>query len=194
MRALLVLALTLASLGAGSIASAQATSYAALVGRGVSASTSGDRGGALTAFREAVQAEPTRPEAICLLAAAQRTSGDLAAALESFRACAGVARGASDPRWTGRALAGVASTLEQMSGHLAEARTAWQEYVQFADGARAAASPEVGRARIQAIDVLTEQERVYEEVRARITEREAERRAAAAAPPPAAPARGGRHR
>lgn len=157
--------------------------YGVALGRGMSAMAAGDRAGAASAVREAVQLNPSRADAVCLLAEVQRAGGELPAALEGFTACARVAQASSDARWTARGLHGVASTLELMDGRLEDARTAWQAYVRFADSATSHATPQVGRARIQAIDVVTEQERVYVEVRARIAAREEERRAAAAAAP-----------
>jgi hypothetical protein len=162
-------------------AAASTPDYAARIGQGSSAIGAGDRPGAIVAFREAVQLEPSRPEGVCYLAAAQRLSGDMNAALDGFQACARVARAAGDGRWTGRALHGIASTLERMPERAADARAAWQEYVRFADSATAHAIPQVGRARITAIDQVVELERAMVEVRQRIAEREAQR----AAPPPA---------
>ena len=159
--------------------------YAAALGRGLTAVRAGDRGGAIAAFREAVQLQPSRPDAVCFLAEAQRASGDLAAALEGFQACARVARGWSHhdaQRWVARGLHGAASTLERMGPERqAEARTAWQEYVRFADGAAQVSSPAIGRARVTAIDQVTELERVTAEVRERIAARAAQ---AQSSPPP----------
>lgn len=160
--------------------------YAAALGRGLTAVRSGDRGGAIAAFRDAVQLQPARPDAVCFLAESQRASGDLAAALEGFQACARVARSWSHhdaQRWTARALHGIASTLERMGPERqAEARTAWQEYVRFADGAAQVSSPAIGRARVTAIDQVAELERVTAEVRQRIAARAAQ---AAQTPAPA---------
>jgi tetratricopeptide (TPR) repeat protein len=142
--------------------------------RGFASSRAGDRAGAVAAFREAVQAEPDRPEGTCVLAEANRMAGDFPAALEGYRACASIARTRGDVLWTSRGLAGVAWTLERMPGRLEDARTAWQEYVRFADGAAHVAHPEIGRARITAIDQVVELERVTAEVRQRIAEREAQ--------------------
>jgi hypothetical protein len=58
---------------------------------------------------------------------------------------------------------------------LDEARAAWQEYVRFADGVAAVALPSLGRARITAIDQVTELARIATEVRERIVQRERER-------------------
>lgn len=152
--------------------------YTAALGRGLTAISSGDRAGAITAFRAAVQLDPARPDAVCLLASAQRAEGDLPAALEGFQACIRVARATQSrdaQRWVGRGLHGVASTLERMgTERQAEARTAWQEYVRFADGATQVATPAIGRARITVIDQVVELERVTVEVRQRIAARQAQ--------------------
>jgi hypothetical protein len=164
--------------------------YLAAVGRGLAAIASGDRAAAATAFREAVQTNPSRPDAVCFLAEVQRAGGDSTGALDGFQACLRVARAASDARWTARAMHGVASTLELMPERAEEARTAWQEYVRFADANTAVASPQVGRSRITSIDQVAELERVTAEVRQRIADRERQRAEEAARPPE--PARRGR--
>ncbi|AKF11637.1 hypothetical protein [Sandaracinus amylolyticus] len=147
--------------------------YLGHVGRGIVAMSAGDRGSAITAFRQAAQLQPARPEAVCHIAEVERIDGDLAAALQGYQACLEVARAANDARWTARALHGVASTLERMPDRRADARVAWQEYVRFADGAAAIASPAVGRARMSAIDAITELDRTSAEVAQRIRERAA---------------------
>lgn len=151
----------------------QEESVGSLLGRGFAASAAGDREGALAAFREAVALDPSRPDIVCHLAEAQRLAGDHEAALEGYRACVRIARAANEPRWIARGLHGIASTFERMPARLLEARGAWQEYVVFADGAAAHASPMLGRARITAIDQVIELERVMVDVRARIEERRA---------------------
>jgi hypothetical protein len=65
------------------------------------------------------------------------------------------------------------------------------EYAHFADGASRVASASEGRERVQAIDVVTEQERVYVDVRSRIAERERIARETPPPPPPSStPSRG----
>jgi len=116
--------------------------------------------------------DPARPQALFYLATANRMAGSLQEAITGFERAADNAEDL--PRWRARALQAVAETLERMDGQLEPARQAWQAYVRFADSHQAVAFPQIGRARIQAIDVVIEQERAYVEVRQRIAEREAE--------------------
>lgn len=152
-----------------------ADEYTQRVQQGIARITSGDAAGASEAFREAVEMDRARPAAVYYLAAVQRMGGNLQEALTGFQAAVGVARTANDPRWIARALQGVAETLERMEGRTEEALAAWQEYVRHADAAQAVSDPQLGRARIQAVNVMMEQERVYVQVRQRIAEREQER-------------------
>lgn len=185
-RAALVLGIGIALLApprALAQAAPEGAAYFAAFGRALTAHRAGDRAGAIEALREAVQIDAARPEAVCTLAEAQRVGGDLAAALEGYQACVRVARASTHhhehQRWIARGLQGVAETFERMGAErqdidrLGDARTAWQEYVRFADGATQVASPALGRARITAIDQVIELERVTAEVRARIAARAA---------------------
>ena len=132
----------------------------------------GDNGGARSAFTDAIAMDGSRPMAPYYLAAANRLAGNLEDALSGFRRAAEL--GGEHPRWKGRALQGVAETLERMEGRLEEARTAWQEYVRFADSNATVTFPQMGRARVSAIDQVLEQENAYQRVRERIAERERE--------------------
>lgn len=173
--ALVTLALALCALVTAPAVAQTSSDYLTHLGRGLTAASAGDRAAARSAFRQAVQLDGARPEARCHLAAIERLDGDLPAALEAFQACLTAARAANDPRWTARALHGVASTLERSADRLSEARAAWQEYVRFSDGAAAIAPPAVGRARMAAIDAIVELDRTSAEVRQRIAERAATR-------------------
>jgi tetratricopeptide (TPR) repeat protein len=136
----------------------------------------GDNAGAMSAFREAAGAEASRPEPQYYIGVANRMAGNFPDALAAFQQAAALAERGNAPSWRARALHGIASTLERMDGRADDARTAWQQYATFADANQRVASPQVGRARVQAIDVMNEQERVYVQVRQRIAEREEERR------------------
>jgi hypothetical protein len=167
----LVAIIVLSGIGA-SAARAQTATYESRVRQAAVQVATGDRAAGLALLRTAVADSPSRPDAICYLAEAYRVSGDFVAALDNFEACLRVARTAGNAAFTARAMHGVASTFERMPEHLADARAAWLEYARFADGATSVASAQIGRERVTAVDVVTEQERVYVEVRQRIAERE----------------------
>ena len=173
MRAVLVASLVLA-LSAPAVAQERpaASEYVQRVQQGIALLTAGDAGGSINVFRQAVQLDGNRPEAIYYLACANRLTGSLDEAVRGFERAADVAE--TEPRWRARALQGISETLERMHGRVEDARRAWQAYVQFADRNATVAHPQLGRARIQAIDMMAEQERVYVEVRARIAARERE--------------------
>lgn len=173
------IALTAASPALAQEAAPGADAYTRRVQEGIALLLSGDSGGSMGIFRQAIQADGNRPQAIYYLACANRITGNLDDAVTGFERAADVAD--EDPRWRARALEAVAMTLERIHGRLEQARAAWQAYVQFADANAAVAHPQLGRARIQAIDLMGEQERAYVEVRERIEARE---RANAASPPP----------
>jgi hypothetical protein len=103
-----------------------------------------------------------------------RVQNNLPQALERFRTCAEFAERGSDDTHHARCLQGIAETLERTEGQLEAAREAWSNYVTFADAHRTVSNPEVGRARLQAIDAQMQQAGAYVEVRQRIAEREAE--------------------
>ena len=150
-----------------------ADEYTQQVQRGIAAAVSGDSSGALEAFRRAVSTDGSRPMAPYYVATLQRMGGNLDEALTGFQRAAELARSANAPAWRARALQGVAMTLERMEGRLQDALAAWQEYVRFADANSTVAHPQLGRARVQAINIVVEQEAAYVTVRERIAEREA---------------------
>ncbi len=148
------------------------SAYQQAVQNGVRLVLARDFEGAITALRQAVQAEPSNPEAYYFIAEAQRMKGDLTEAVEAFRTALRMAEQANNNRFKARALQGVADSLEQIEGRTDDARTAWGAYGTFADGHRDVSFPDVGRARIAAMDAVAEQERAYVEVRRRIHDRE----------------------
>ena len=148
--------------------------YMTKIQNGLRLAVARDFNGALASLREALQENPSSPEAYYYIGEVQRMQGNLDEALESFRTSATTAQSANAPEWRMRALAGVAATLEQKENQIDAARTAWNEAASFADANRAVANPEIARARIQAIDTVTEQERAYVAVRERIAARERE--------------------
>lgn len=170
--ALLVSAPVLAQEGAASASSPGADAYTQRVQQGIEMLVAGDGAGASAAFRQAIALDESRPQAAFYLATIQRMGGNLEEALAGFRRSAELASSSGQPRWQARALSAVAMTLERMEGRVEEAREAWQEYTRFADAHPTIARPQLGRARLQAIDMMNEQEQVYFGVRERIAERE----------------------
>lgn len=173
--ALLMLAPALASAQAPA-ERPSADAYTQEVQRGIEQLAGGDTAGATSTFRQALAREARRPEAQFYLATVLRMTGDLEGAVRGFQQSAALAQAASLPRWQARALHGVASTLERITGRIEEARAAWQAYSTFADANPTVAGAQLGRARVQAIDLMNEQEQAYVQVRRRIAEREEERR------------------
>lgn len=156
-----------------SAASAQVpTRYYEHVRTAMSSFVAGDTASAERYFNEALALAPSQPDALCYRAEMSRATGDLNAALDGFQDCLRFAREAEDRRFVGRALHGLASTLERMPERTQDARNAWQEYVRFADTSGGAADGRIGRARIEAIDAWVALEQRMVEVRARIAERE----------------------
>lgn len=191
MRVTLALASALAILASGPSVSAQQAAeaeaeseseasapttppYMLKVQNGLRLAVGRDFEGAMAALREAMQLSPTEPEAHYYLGEVQRMQGNLAEALESFRTSQRMAQENGKPGWQARAMQGAAETLERQENQLEAARQAWTEYARFADANRQVSNPEIARARIQAIDAVTEQERAYVAVRERIAARERE--------------------
>lgn len=148
--------------------------YMTKVQNGLRLAVARDFDGAMASLREAVQLDASKPAAHYYVGEVERMRGNLTEALEAFRTAARNAQTANDPAWQARALQAVAETLERQDGQLEAARAAWTEHARFADANRNAASPEIARARIQAIDVVNEQEQAYVAVRERIAARERE--------------------
>ncbi|MEM9192807.1 MAG: hypothetical protein AAGF12_26770 [Myxococcota bacterium] len=147
--------------------------YLVKVAEGVRAAVAGSHDGALAKFEEATREDPSRPEAYYHSGAVERIRRNLTEALQHFRDCIRTATGRDDVIHA-RCLQAIADTLEMQEDGLEQAREAWQEYQRFADGHQMAADIEMGRARIQRIDMVLEQERVYVDVRQRIADRERE--------------------
>ena len=160
--------------GEETVARPGADAYTQRTQAGIALLTGGDTHGAMGAFREAIEMDGARPMAAYYLAAAQRMSGNLDEALAGFRRAAELAQSADAARWQARALQGVADTLERMEGRIADARTAWEAYIAFADSHQTVAFPQMGRAHLAAIDRMLEQEGAYGDVRERIAARERE--------------------
>ncbi len=152
----------------------RASEYIVLVQDAIRRAKNRDFEAAMDKLRDAFRLEPSNAIAFYYAAEMDRAQRNLPQALERFRTCAGFAEQSSDDTYHARCMQGVAETLEQTEGQLEEARLAWAAYVEFADSHRAASNPEVGRARLTAIDVQMEQAGAYVAVRERILAREQE--------------------
>lgn len=146
--------------------------YMVKVQNGLRLAVARDFEGAMAALREAVQLNPSNPHAYYYTGEVHRMRQSLPEALESFRTAKRMAEQAGEVVWQARALQAIAETLERQDNQLRAAREAWLALASFADSHRQQVDPEIARARIQAIDVVTEQEQAYVAVRQRIEERE----------------------
>lgn len=149
--------------------------YMVEVQNGLRLALARDFEGAVATLREAVQLNPSNPHAYYYIGEVQRMRQSLPEALESFRTARRMAEQANEIVWQARAMQAIAETLERQENQLTAAREAWLALASFADSHRQQVNPEIARARIQAIDVVTEQEQAYVAVRQRIEEREQER-------------------
>jgi hypothetical protein len=160
-----------------SVASAQETTYAARM-RSAMDAASRDRDGAMRTLREAITADPSRPDAYCVLAEVYRLGTDYTSALDNFQQCLTVSRSAHSSGWAARAAHGVASTFERMgTEHLSDARNAWLAYERLTEDPLVL--PEIGRERESVIDTITALAERVAVVRGRIADREAAAAAAA---------------
>ena len=172
----------LAMLGFATVAAAQAppsdgeppaaTPYITKVQNGIRLAVARDFDGALASLREAVQLNSAQPEAFYYMGEAQRMAGNLSEALEAFRTSARLASQMGNALFEGRALQGVAETLERTLDKRSEAREAWNGVFRHGEITGNNAMKEIARARSQALDRATEQDEVYVAVRERIAERE----------------------
>jgi len=156
-----------------------ASAYVLKMRAGIVQAMAGNHEAAVTTLREAVQIEPSSPDAYYYMGEAQRIQGDMAAALQSFQTSLRMATG--DDGMRARAMHGIASTLERIDGRSAEARTAWASLSTFADAHRDIANPEIPRARVESLDRITTLAEQYVQVRERIAARERENAARPAA-------------
>lgn len=167
-----------------------ATPYTAALQAGLTAVANNDYDTAFAQLRQAASFSSDEPLAYYYMAELHRLRGSLAESLEMFRTASRLADSGTDFQMQGRARLGIAQCLEQMDGHMDEARAAWTEYVRFAEAHPNDATATWGRTRLQSIDVAHEQEDVYVGVRQRIATRAQEVTRAAAAARNAPPARG----
>lgn len=152
--------------------------YQAKIGEAIRQAMATRHDQALATLEDAVSLDPSKPHAYYFRGEIERLRGNLQAAHEAFQECVRTAQNRDDAMHA-RCLQGIAETTERQEGALEQARQSWGQYSQLAQEQPDAASSTLARARIQAIDTVTEQERVYVDVRRRIAERE---RAAGTAP------------
>jgi tetratricopeptide (TPR) repeat protein len=145
--------------------------YQAKVGEAIRQAMATRHEEALATLEDAVSLDPSKPHAYYFRAEIERLRGNLQAAHTAFQECVRTAQNRDDAMHA-RCLQGIAETTERQEGALEQARQSWSQYSQLAQEQPDAASSALARARIQAIDTVTEQERVYVDVRRRIAERE----------------------
>lgn len=148
-----------------------ANQYAAGIQTALGLVASRDYDGALAQLRQAASFSSEEPLAYYLMGELHRLRASTAEALEMFRTASRLADTGTDFQMQARARLAIAQSLEQMDGHLDEARTAWSEYVRFSEAHPTAGTAEWGRTRLQSIDIAHEQEDVYVGVRQRIAAR-----------------------
>jgi hypothetical protein len=127
-----------------------------------------------------VEQSPQRTAAHCHLAEAHRMAGELDAAVESYRACARLARAAAKATHEARGLMGVAQTLARMEGRLEDAKAAFDALLIFAEAHEGVIDPALVRGRVQAALAMIEADVAAAAVKARREERVAELAAQAA--------------
>lgn len=154
-----------------------AIAFAQALGRGHRAASGGDWQGATEAYNQAASMRAQSGEPQLFLGYVARARGQLGPALDKFRDAARLAAAAQgEDAVRAKALFGIAMVLEAQA-QLPAARTAWQEYISFAEShASLATYVASGRSRIEKIDRVDELARAYEEVRQRIAARERENR------------------
>jgi tetratricopeptide (TPR) repeat protein len=154
---------------------APSASYTARVRAGMNATAHGDVAAGMRNLRDAIAENPSLPQAYCYVGEAERARQDSTGALDAFQTCLRFARELGEQHFVAISLHGIASTLELLPERLQDARTAWLEYIRFADQASSHADARIGRARIEAIDAWVTLETQTADVRARIAAREAAR-------------------
>ena len=127
---------------------------------------------AVTTLRAAISVSPANAQLRYLLGEVLRLQNENAAALDAFQAAKLVADESTNFSLQARILQAIAETFERTPGKMTDARAAWSKLMQLATAHPDAASVDIPRARIQAIDVFTEQDATYADVRHRIEERE----------------------
>ncbi len=149
------------------------------INRGNTAFVARDYGTALTAFRDGATHDDERAESSLGIAYTQLAQGDRDAALTTFRDIARTTTAPTQALHHLRALQAIGNTLETLR-RWDDARTAWQEFVSYAEAHPDIGSAANGRARVEAIERRAALDTQFQPVRQRIEER---RRINATAPP-----------
>ncbi|MBI2897631.1 MAG: hypothetical protein HYY06_28995 [Deltaproteobacteria bacterium] len=156
----------------------EALSFIQAMQRGHRAASGGDWQGATDAYNEAASIRRQSGEPQLFLGYASRARGQLGPALDRFREAARLAglAGQEEDAVRAKALFGVAMVLEAQA-QLPQARTAWQEYISFAESHSSLPTYVAsGRSRVEKIDRVDELNQAYVQVRERIAARERENR------------------
>jgi tetratricopeptide (TPR) repeat protein len=122
-------------------------------------------------LREAKRLEPYQAAAYYYMGELLRMQGEREAALREYRHAVQVAAG-TQLLMHGRALMGIALTLESMPERTNAARQAWEAYLQFTQTYPHVSFPATAFARARAVTLVEQLRHVDAEVRARIAERE----------------------
>ena len=139
--------------------------------RAITALVARDIDMAVQVLDEATAADPRHSQLAYLLGEAHRMAGRFDQAAQHYRRAIDLA--GADAHAEARARIGLARTFEAQREHYPDAREAWIAYVRFAESHPDVPSAEVARARIQALDLVAEQDAAYPEVRRRIDARAA---------------------
>jgi tetratricopeptide (TPR) repeat protein len=150
--------------------------YLAIVHDGIRKIVVRDTDAAIALLRQAVEAEPNRPEAYCHLGDAQRIADQLDEAVAAYESCTRFAESAGDERLKRMGIVGQATTLETVPTRQDEAKTLFQ---QLLNGGPNDPAKLLGSTRIEAIDKVEALNLSYTPVRERIAAREAKNAAEA---------------
>ena len=126
-----------------------------------------DFAGAVESYRKAIELEPKNPLGHYFLGEAQLAAGNAVEAEAAWSRAALVAAD-KDPRVMARVLFCMAD-LKERQKKWADAKTAWQAYIDFAaKSPDAGAFPTSGQSREQVLDAMMKLDKSYEVVRKRI--------------------------
>jgi tetratricopeptide (TPR) repeat protein len=142
--------------------------YAEVCAQGNAKVGAHDLPAAIVLYRSAIDLDPKNPLAYYLVGEAELAGGNIAGAEADFEHAAAES-GEHDPAQKARALF-VLADLKERQWKWAEAKAAWQAYLDWASRFPNGTFPESARSRQQAIDTMLKQDKAYEVVRRRIAE------------------------